>query len=467
MLIIMTAADRRPWRPKPPTKSGGNILIDNRPPPIGPAAKGGTTGLPRDARERGSIATVSKALVEAAINNAEPEFEWCLKALAPLGGHGPVEDFGGAIISFQLRLLEAITGLESVYRNIKQEEKRLIAAKARLNELWFRRRMAKLAFYTKALTQVLAIGRAIGDGFAWFFYEAHRDLIDEHLKHQRQPLLPPRIGGLGEKLMLQHLPVIDGKLLLYHGITTFLRIGDFTLIDGKDFSIAAIGELKTSEAGEGRIESQVALVSHDRTTLPQIPSTTSKEKEPRAELTPAMRQRRNKQIRMMHAALASAARYKEAPLEARLNEFYFDKLEEVISRATERRFEWIKAGDGLMIGAVRLPRRGSKKLSDIVLGRSKARVEHLAADAPAQAMKIVNEDRRLNSLFLGSLCSDPLDFVAPKQSFPVALWPIAPSVLSDLLLQRVLVITMLTRFRSGSDWSGKVTSSRSTEKATC
>lgn len=64
--------------------------------------------------------------------------------------------------------------------------------------------------------------------------------------------------------------VIDEKLLLYHGITTFLRIGDFTLIDLKTMEISAIGELKTGRQDGENIQTQVSLVSTDAARLSRI-----------------------------------------------------------------------------------------------------------------------------------------------------------------------------------------------------
>ena len=413
-------------------------------------------------------------MVREAIDAAEPEFEWCLKAIAPLGGHQAGPEFPDSIVTFQLRLLEAISALEDVYRRVKQEEKRLIARKSGLNNVWFRRRMAKLAFYKKALAHVLAIGRVIGDGFAWFFYEPHRDLVDEHLRHQRQPLLPPRIGALGERLTLKHMLVIDGKLLVYHGITTFLRIGDFTLIDLKTMEVSAIGELKTGRQDAEKIQTQVSLVSADPARLPRIRFNETAPNLARLAMPPTMIDRRRRQIKVMHAALAAAAKEKEQPAKAELNEFHFEALEDVARRCDSRKFRWVKAGGGFIIGAVRLNTRRKASLGTTLLNTGVDRAASLAIDAPEWAMKILIEDRRLNSLIIGTLFGEERDLIAPRQSYPVTLWPIDPTVLADILLQRVMVITLLNPghlwaeleakgFELVVDAEGRVTSAKKTE----
>lgn len=75
-----------------------------------------------------------------------------------------------------------IADLEAPYRRIKREEKRLIGAKARYDPAWFAKRMAQLSAYSKKLRDGLMLARAVGDGFAWFFYERDPQLIGEHLR---------------------------------------------------------------------------------------------------------------------------------------------------------------------------------------------------------------------------------------------------------------------------------------------
>ena len=95
----------------------------------------------------------------------------------------------------------------------------------------------------------IAIGRSLGDSFAWFFYHSERKHLEEHLKHERQLHMPPGIGGIGELEFLDKTRVIDNHLVIYHGTTTFLRIGDVSFLDMKTLRLTAIGELKTKEIG--------------------------------------------------------------------------------------------------------------------------------------------------------------------------------------------------------------------------
>lgn len=393
--------------------------------------------MPSEKKRAGRL---TEAIIRQAIDKAEPELEWCLRVVARLGGHASDVDFATSVPAFQLRLLDAITALEDVYRSIKREERRLISRKARLNYDWFRRRMAKLAFYAKAIGGVLTMARAIGDGFAWFFYERHRDLIDEHLTHQRQPLLPAAIGALGERLTVKNLLVIDNKLLLYHGITTFLRIGDFTLIDLSTLEVSAIGELKTGRPASDHIQTNVSLVAAELGRLPRIPIAKSPSHE-RLVLPPAMAERRKRQLRAISNALAAVGNSRKEVAAAKLNDFHFDKLEDVARRCGHRKFMWIKADNGFIIGALRLKNRRKAPLSSILLDKGSDHASLAVSDAPEWARKIVSDEKRLNSLTISSPFSDERDYITRRTEYPVSLWPIAPAVLADILLHRVMIIT--------------------------
>jgi hypothetical protein len=133
--------------------------------------------------------------------------------------------------------------------------------------------MAKLNGYTKAIEEALAIGRALGDGFAWLFYERDPDLIREHFKRQRQKLLPPGVGGMGESVALKKLQGLGGQLLIYHGTTTFLRMGDISFIDLKTMRVASVGEIKTRSLGGNKYEMNLRLVAGNQHQLSSVART--------------------------------------------------------------------------------------------------------------------------------------------------------------------------------------------------
>src|SRR5207237_18409 len=56
------------------------------------------------------------------------------------------------------------------------------------------------------------------------------------------------VGGIGEREFLRRFPALDGAMVLHHGITTLLRIGDVSLIDLRTLRVRAIGEIKTAKS---------------------------------------------------------------------------------------------------------------------------------------------------------------------------------------------------------------------------
>jgi hypothetical protein len=145
--------------------------------------------------------SISQRYVRQAIDDAEPHYAWCWGVITLIKSGSVEPDGGEKIIRFQWRLLEGLRPVEAAYFAVKREEKRLVRNKARYNTGWFRRRMSKLSVYCKTLLDAIAIGRALGNGFAWLFYERDHALIRQHLREPRQPLLPTGVGGVGERLV--------------------------------------------------------------------------------------------------------------------------------------------------------------------------------------------------------------------------------------------------------------------------
>jgi hypothetical protein len=390
----------------------------------------------------GISAMIAKTAVKSAIDAAELEFRACFETVVALAKPSPGLD-NHDILGFQMRLLEAISQLEVTYRVIKQEEKRLIKRKISLNLNWFTQRMATLARYSDSIRETLAIGRAIGDGFAWLFYERDRDLVAEHLKLQPQMLLPPALGAVGEKLTLKNMLVFDGKLLIYHGTTSFLRIGDISFIDVKTMKVACIGELKTQRIDDESISVSMMLVSGSPDALPNLPITkarTPRETEHAQSLPPAMQARLQRQRKTMQSAVLKVS----APALERVNAtrmgFHYDELSDVVERSHGHRFEWAKAGNGLMLGAVRLS--AMKSLSDRFFSDAACRVDRLIDGIELKALEIVRKGANDNSLLLGSVGGDSNDVRTRVDGIPFILWPIDTNIIRDILFGRVIVMSL-------------------------
>ena len=108
---------------------------------------------------------------------------------------------GFDLIAVQNHLIDAQWTLNVQYKAIAQEKQRLIAGKKSYHLTWFRRRMAQLDKYLKAITSTIGIGKVIGDGYAWIFYRDDVALIEQHLSQQRQPHLSLGVGGIGDRAL--------------------------------------------------------------------------------------------------------------------------------------------------------------------------------------------------------------------------------------------------------------------------
>lgn len=384
--------------------------------------------------------SISARAVRVALDDAEQKLAWCTRVVGALSGHKSDQATGEEVVEFQQRLYRIVVDLEVLYRRIKREEKRLIGAKARYNLAWFAKRMAQLAAYSKKLRDGLMLARAVGDGFVWFFYERDPQLIEEHLKLQPQLLLPPDLGAAGERILLENLRSVDGKFMLYHGITSLLRIGDFSFVDLTTLRVACLAELKTSRIDPQRINLSLSVISGDKDQIPRFPMREPSEpRDPPPPLSASMQARFERQQRLMQASIVAAKKVRDRLTVSSDLGFHYRELEDVVRRSHARAFEYVKAGDGLIIGAWRVP--GAVSYGAPSPKRRIDRMHELASDMPAWATKILDAGVTWNSIAYGGLGGEDSLKVRPT-GLPFFAWPVDPQVLADIAFERVVVITL-------------------------
>lgn len=168
---------------------------------------------------------MTRAEVRDAVDLSARSFEQCLSLLA-MQRAKVLEHDGLQLTEFQPTLADALSRLSGVYRQLAAEKELRIRAKKRLAPAWFIHRMRFLSSEQEIVCRAIRIGRSIGDAFAWFFYQNDRTLLAEHLKEPEQLLIPEGVGGFAELEMVRRMPVLHGHFVLYHGITSILRLGD-------------------------------------------------------------------------------------------------------------------------------------------------------------------------------------------------------------------------------------------------
>lgn len=185
---------------------------------------------------------ISDNVVKAKIDTSEEVLMKSFHRLLALKhGKGDIED---AILYFQPELAECLYSLMLFYRELKAEARQSVKNKAQFNENEFRLLMAQNQRYSNAVKEVIKIGKSLGDAFAWFFYRDNLSELDRHFQHESTGLFVSGIGGRGEVEFIKNQQNFYGLFTLYHGITTMLRVGDFSLY-AFDTGVVGIGELKT------------------------------------------------------------------------------------------------------------------------------------------------------------------------------------------------------------------------------
>lgn len=389
------------------------------------------------------ILRLSKKNVAQAIQHAGEVFEWCWTVVCRLKRPSSVDDdFGFDIADFQFKLVEAIAKLENLLRAIRAEQKRLKQNRKSYNRNWLSQRMSALRLYQTAIVSNLSIGRAVGDGFAWFFYEKDRRLISEHLKHQIQTELPIGIGGFGERLMVRGVRSLDRKMAIYHGTTTFLRIGDVSLIDLKSRRVHAIGELKTRKVSDQEYQLMIYLVAGSPDNLPKTTGTSehtpSKTPTPRVSLPADIQSRLNTQMRRMDGAMSGARHKKPSERVGQAGKFYFEQVADVVRRSSPKKLKLVQAGPALLIGALKHSRNRSFA-ADLTGGKSD--IKRLMDDVPEWAMKIMAPGRPDNALSVDMLGYGEALTVS-TEGIPPSWWPMEEEALADVIFGRVMLVTI-------------------------
>jgi len=387
---------------------------------------------------------ISRRAICATIDAAERSFRECWSTLVSLRGGAQSPNPIDGVLTFQSTLIESLAQIETQRVAIKREERRLIGRKATYRPTWFAKRMATLSGYEKALRQTLAIGRAIGDGFAWIFYERDGALVAEHLKRERQISVPLGVGGQGERSSAKNLRALGGKLAIYHGTTTFLRIGDVSLIDLSTMKVCGIGEMKSERVDDTQIEVRIDLIVDAEAVRPFL-AETPRRAGPQRQLPPKMHHRFERQRKTMRTALRAANEARSDRRIGRQGEFHHAILDDLVERCGWRRFTYVAPEPSLVLGALR-NRRG-RSLSQNLLGKS-GDIAAKVLGVESLVIAAMSPAHRENAIYLGSI-GDPERLIQTSDGIPFTLWDAADATIEALLFGDVIVTTL---FNPGHFW---------------
>ena len=342
---------------------------------------------------------ISRASVCAGIDEASGVFAKCWDALAAWKERLLSAETRDQFLAFQYDLGQSLYDLSRMYDAVVAESKATVRRKHKLSAKRFRSRMSTLADYARAINDTILMGKDLGDSFAWLFYIREPALVERHLQHAGNLHLPRGIGGTGEIELVRRLQILPDHIVVYHGTTTFLRIGDVSFVHLPTFTVSAIGELKTRRIDQNTAETAVHIIGDAKqlpTRMPFLRQSSTSVDASGTSLHPAQRDRLRRQVETMSKALAAdepRRRFDHA------QESNILKLDLLVQRATRRKLTYVKVGDGIVAVALRLR---PSKLSSRLLPRHVADPSKAIAETPQIVSQITDFGSRDNSNDYGS-----------------------------------------------------------------
>jgi len=366
------------------------------------------------------------------IDQAADEYEECWTFLCSWkeGRNRPAST---QILDFQPKLANAIFKLGHLHESLAKERTSLIRRKKNLSPTWFRRRMSALAGYQNALAEAIKIGRVIGDSFAWIFYQGERDRFRKHFLHEPIFKIPSGLGGRGEIAFVKRFGVFNGHLLIYHGITSFLRIGDVSFWNPISNTITAIGELKAGKPTESGFPMRLHLIWPETSK-----SFWPKPKQPAAPVLKSQPTSKDEQLRKQLNRMATSLSLPQFRQVIKVHhQMHFNELSTIADKLDESASAVVRVGDGLILMGLRHSK--GESLSSQLLPKRPIALNKRLAGIEAHALSIIDMSQvdhpdDTNRFFIGAL-----DFVAFPGTAPILWWPISSEFARKMIFHEVTV----------------------------
>lgn len=369
-----------------------------------------------------SYSCISVEEVRTIIEKAEKVLNDCFDMLIDFRhGRG---DIGNVILNFQPLLAECLYDLMAFYQKLHKEKDALISIKSKYDKTSFSEIMKTNAKYSKAVSTAIEIGKDMGDAFAWFFYRDNRIELEKHFEHEATGLYVGGIGGQGELEFLKNSNNIDGLYVIYHGITTMLRIGDFSLYD-IDHGIAGIGELKTKLI-DNTLQVTATITSKADIRLPKLPKQQDGSFDDRIK---AMK----KDFPKIEKQLGTHEQLLHAKDSDNHSDFYSSYEYEILNGLTLENPLAVNGDKSLMIAAA-----WSKYISlyDLLTSEENC-TEFPEEDFQHKAKSLMEPESPHNMVFIGEL-----NTTVSRLSIPILWWDIDENICRDIYFRKVKITTI-------------------------
>ena len=346
-----------------------------------------------------------------------------------------------AIALFQATLGDGLCLAENLYVDISKEERLLIPRKRHLNPKWFSSRMQRLARFKEIIESTIDTGRSLGDAYAWLFYQKESSLLHRHTAHGPIAHSLSGVGGRAEIEFIRNAPKFGKYIVLSHSLTSFLSLGDISLIDPVKNKVVGIGELKAHREGD-YLNLRVHLIFSelDQALLPVV-SKVPLEKPPFA-LNPSATDRLKRQIKSIHKG------FMEHPSLPNVDDKeqkifgppVFRNLEETFKATTYRFMKTIHA-DNAGLAFVGLKIRG-KTMCNRLCGKPPS-TEKSFLKALDVFKAVVDKSIPDNSLRIGWLNFPSKDrYRLPTGATPIFWWPVSRELREAMIFRKFMVMTL-------------------------
>ncbi len=303
--------------------------------------------------------------------------------------------------------------------------------------------MNHLSKCQEAINNTISIGKSLGDAFAWFFYQKSRHYLIEHIGHEEIFHSPPGIGGAGEMEFVKNVHHINGYLIIYHGTTNILRLGDISLIDLERFEVAGIGEIKSNSTKNSTIEIKL-LISTPRINAKKFESGftdlagSSKKDNFLNKLPPKLKTRLQRQLSRIGKSYDTLLSHSPKKLNIEIDG-ELATLENIIINSKRGKFTYEQATKGLLLGAYK---NTSKNFNRRVYPAKNDSFINKIAGVEKHVQKLIHPDRQDNSLLVGTFFYNE----EGRTSYLLGMshlfwWPIKLATLKDIFFQEVVVFT--------------------------
>jgi hypothetical protein len=386
---------------------------------------------------------ISRAVIKDLVDKTETRYRECWSTLSKLKRAENLgsEDFRTAMLDFQPTLARALWELSEMYRELHQERRSIVGKKESLTPEWFRHRLALIAGYQRVIRIVIALGKRLGDAYAWLFYEDERKHLLEHFNHQRQVHTPPGIGGLGELKLIEDHPIVNGHLVLYHGITSFLRVGDISLFDLRNGKLAAVGELKTTQISDKELSITVSTVGPSKEGVTVFAGIEEEHRDTNDKAVP-LKLPQNMEMRLKRQVTSIAESFNLSDSNEGVNlesDLHVNELQRLCKELRTSTSEFRKVGDGHLLFGTRFTKRS---LASKLLGRYKVKQDEMYPGNGEQVQRILRKGAEDNEIWVGLLYGPNPEYVLTPGMVPLFWWPLDLSVIEAILFHDVWVFSV-------------------------